>query len=78
MPFQFPWLEGIKPNLVLLLYIGYSEIEKQVEVCHRIREWLGLDETLNIIYFQTSCNGQQQLPLDEVSQSPIQTGFEHF
>ncbi|KAK4822675.1 hypothetical protein QYF61_019042 [Mycteria americana] len=41
-------------------------------------EWFGLEGTLKIIWFQAPCHGQGHLPLDQVAQSPIQPGLEHF
>jgi len=40
-------------------------------------EWLGLEGTLKIIWFQPPCHGQGHLPPDQVAQSPIQPGLEH-
>jgi len=37
-----------------------------------------LDETLKIIRFQPPCHDQGHLPLDQVAQSSIQPGLEHF
>ena len=45
---------------------------------HRIIEWFGLEGTLKITYFQPLCHGQGHLPLDQVAQSPVQPGLEHF
>jgi len=45
---------------------------------HRIIEWFGLAGTLKIIWFQPPCHEQGHLPLDQVAQSSIQPGFEHF
>ncbi|KAK4827484.1 hypothetical protein QYF61_018784 [Mycteria americana] len=44
----------------------------------RTIEWFGLEGTLKIISFQRPCHGQGRLPLDQVAQSPIQPGLEHF
>ncbi|PKU41813.1 hypothetical protein llap_7886 [Limosa lapponica baueri] len=43
---------------------------------HRIIEWFGLEGTLKIIKFQDPCREQGHLPLDQVAQSPIQSGLE--
>ncbi|PKU40142.1 hypothetical protein llap_9553 [Limosa lapponica baueri] len=43
-----------------------------------IIERLELEGTLKTIEFQPLCHGQGHLPLDKVSQSPIQPGLEHF
>jgi len=40
-------------------------------------EWFGLEGTLQIIWFQLPCHGQGHLPLDQVTQSPIQHSLEH-
>jgi len=52
------------------------------EMKHRIRiiEWLGLEGSLTILcrQFQAPCHGQGHLALDQVAQSPIQPGLEHF
>jgi len=45
---------------------------------HRIIEWFGLEGTLKIIWFQPPCHKQGHLPLDQVAQSSIQPGLEHF
>jgi len=45
---------------------------------HRIIEWFGLEVTLKISWFQPPCHEQGHLPLDQVAQSPIQPGLEHF
>lgn len=37
-----------------------------------------LEGTLKIIQFQTHCQEQECLPLDQITQSPTQPGFEHF
>lgn len=37
-----------------------------------------LEGTLKIIQFQTLCQEQGCLPLDQITQSPAQLGFEHF
>jgi len=37
-----------------------------------------LEGTLNIIWFQPPCHEQGHLPLDQVAQSSIQPGLEHF
>ena len=42
----------------------------------RIIEWFGLEGSLKIIWFQPPCHGQGHLPLDQVAESPIQTGLE--
>jgi len=36
-----------------------------------------LEGTLKIIWFQSPCHEQGQLPLDQVAQSSIQPGDEH-
>jgi len=43
-----------------------------------ITESFGLEGTLKIILFQAPCHGQGHLPLDQVAQSPMQPGLEHF
>jgi len=45
---------------------------------HRTIEWIGLEGTLKIIWFQSPCHGQGHLPLDQGAQSSIQPGLEHF
>ena len=47
-------------------------LEIKEEMIHRIVEWFGLEGPLKIIWFQPLCHGQGHLPLDQVSQSPIQ------
>jgi len=37
-----------------------------------------LEGTLKIIWFQPPCHKQGHLPLDQVAQSSIQHGLEHF
>jgi len=44
---------------------------------YRITEWIGLEGTLKTIQFQALCHSQGHLPLDQVSQSPIQPDLEH-
>jgi len=41
-------------------------------------EWFGLEGTFRIIYFQLPCHGQGHLSPDQVAQSPLQPGLEHF
>ena len=45
---------------------------------HRITESLKLEGTLKIIQFQPPYYRQGHLPLDQVAQSPIQSGLECF
>jgi len=45
---------------------------------HRFIEWFVLEGTLKIIEFQLPCHGLGHFPLDQVAQSPIQPGLEHF
>jgi len=45
---------------------------------HRIIEWFGLEGTLKIIEFQPPCQEQGHLPPNQVAQSSIQPGLEHF
>ena len=45
---------------------------------HRIIEWFGLEGTLKITWIQPPCHEQGHLPLDQVAQSPIQPGLQHF
>ena len=69
-------LEGLKEYVALLFY--YQLTYLILSFSHRIVEWFGLEETLKIIYFQTSCHGQGCHPLCWVAQSPIQAGLELF
>lgn len=41
-------------------------------------EWFGLKGTLKIITFHPTCHGQHHFPPDQVTESPIQSGFELF
>lgn len=43
---------------------------------HRITEWLGLEESLEIALFQPCCQGQGHLPLGQDAPSPSQPGLE--
>lgn len=43
---------------------------------HRVTEWLRLEETLKIIYFQLPCCGQGCYALNQVAQCLIQHGLE--
>ena len=43
----------------------------------RIIEWLGLEGTLKITWFQPPCHEQGHLPPDQVAQSSIQPGLRH-
>jgi len=45
---------------------------------HRIMEWFGLEEALKYHLVRPFCHGQKLLSLDQVTQSPIQLGLEHF
>ena len=43
---------------------------------HRIIEWLGLEGTFKIIWFQPPCYRQGHLPLDQAAHSPIQPSLD--
>lgn len=45
---------------------------------HKIREWFGLEKVFKGNLVQASCHGQENFPLDQVAQSPIPLGLEHF
>jgi len=60
------------------LRVKHRKEERDKTNNHRIVEWFGLEGTLEIIYFQPPGHGQGHLPPDQVAQSPIQPGLEHF
>jgi len=45
---------------------------------HRITERFRSEETFKDDLVQPPCHGQGHLSLDQIAQSPIQTGLEHF
>lgn len=49
-----------------------------MNVNHRIIESPGLEGTLKIILFQSPTKHKDNLSLDQVAQSPIQSGLEHY
>ena len=55
-----------------------SAVSWSVHCFHRITEWPGLEGTFKYHLEQPLCHGQGRLPLDQVAQSPIQPGLEHF
>lgn len=69
MDFSNAFISEREASFLVLLPIIIFEKEDY----YRITEWFDLD---GILTFQTHCNGQGQLLLDQVAK--IQSGLEHF
>jgi len=48
------------------------------DAAYRITEWFGLEGTLKIFWFQPPRHEHGHLPPDQVAQSSIQPGLQHF
>jgi len=78
---ELPLLDLLLLTIIRALGQRMAQISKIIKINHknnRIIDWFGLEGTFRGHLVQSPCHGQGHLPLDQVAQSPVQSGLVHF